>query len=301
MNLRDRFAQHQKRRPQYMTTLADQEPDHPDCPMPVDGEPEHSELGLPSSFRQESIQTAGLVSLASLERDLRCAMCDDALDSLRRLLGVRAYALKYKDQHIRGEAATTRAQASLRAHSAKISKARWRYKNSRAALIRLGADATVLLRYQEITDPDLKSLKSYIEDTSRGVGQGYTSIPWIWMNHSDLNVDEWQINALRTEWFRSRERYKRWEEQLVLLKREMVMTVRTFRKREETWDWKAQVRCPTVGMHVYALKQSRFHGELARRALLAFQLNIQDDVVSLRWAEDWFRNHVNDFGHQKSS
>jgi hypothetical protein len=82
-------------------------------------------------------------------------------------------------------------------------------------------------------------------------------------------------SALRTEWFRSRERYKRWEEQLVLLKREMTMTIRTFRKRQEVWDWKASTRCPTPGMRVYGLRQSRFYGELAERASQAFQQNIQ--------------------------
>lgn len=81
--------------------------------------------------------------------------------------------------------------------------------------------------------------------------------------------------ALRTEWFRSRERYKRWEEQLVLLKREMVMTIRTFRMRERVWEWKGRVRCPTPGMRVYALKQSRFYGELALRALKEFCRDIQ--------------------------
>jgi hypothetical protein len=81
--------------------------------------------------------------------------------------------------------------------------------------------------------------------------------------------------ALRTEWFRSRERYKRWEEHLVLLKREMVMTTRTFRKRQEVWSWKASAHCPRPGMRVYALRQSRFYRELAERALQVFRQDIQ--------------------------
>jgi hypothetical protein len=178
-----------------MGVLVDEEPDHPDCLPPVDDEPEHSELGLPSSFKSESVKTAGLSSLAELEFDLRRAMCDDALDSIRRLLGIRAYALKHKEQHIRGQVATTRAAACLQAHSAKISKARWRYDNSRAAMLRLGGDATILARYKAITTEDLKSLKSYLEDDSRGVGQGYTALPWIWRNYNGLNVDEWQVNG----------------------------------------------------------------------------------------------------------
>lgn len=280
MNARDQLVQHQKRRSQFMGTLADQEPNHPDCPPPVDDEPENSVIGLPSSFRIESLRSAGLSSPAELEFNLRRAMCNDSLDSIRRLLGARAYALKHK-QHEQGQIATTRATASLRTHSVKILQARWRYDNSRAAMIHLGGDTTVLARYQKITDGDLRYLKSYLEDDSRGLGQGYAAIPWIWRNYNGRDIDEWQINgerdlsymhsfvlitiftALRTEWFRSHERYKRWEEQLVLLKREMVMTIRTFQMREAAWDWKGRIHCPTPGMRVYALKQSRFYGELA--------------------------------------
>jgi hypothetical protein len=195
ISLRDRIERHQKQRPRFMGILVSQEPDHLDISPPINNEPEHSQLGLPSSFSAHSILSSGLSSLADLEIDLRRGMCDDALDSIRCFLGAKAVAIKFKDQHIRGEIATTRAEVSLRAHSAKIAKARWRYDNSRAALIRLGAEATVLARYQEITVTDLKPLKSYLQDDSRGVGQGYVSIPWIWRNYDALNVDEWQVNG----------------------------------------------------------------------------------------------------------
>lgn len=131
MNLRDQIVQHHNRRPQFMSALGDQEPDHPDCLPPIDDKPEHSELSLPSSFKLETLQTAGLSSLAELEFGLRRAMCDDSLDSILRLLGARAYALKCKNRK-RGQVATTRAEAGHRAHSVKIAQAQWRYDNSRA-------------------------------------------------------------------------------------------------------------------------------------------------------------------------
>jgi hypothetical protein len=123
MSLHDRITQHQKRRPQLMGVLVDQEPNHSDCLPPVDDDPENLEHGLPSSFKSESIQTAAISSLAELKFDLHCAMCDDALDSVWWLLGARAYALEDPDQHIHSQTATTRATASLQVHAVKISKA----------------------------------------------------------------------------------------------------------------------------------------------------------------------------------
>lgn len=159
------------------------------------GEPEHSDLGLPSSFTPPTLLAAGLISMAELEKDLRRGMCDDALESVRHFLGARALALNYKRRHVRGEVATTRAEAGLRAHSAKISKARWRYKNSREALKRLGFSDSDLRRYQILTAEDLRSLKSYLQDISRGVGQGYAAISWIWRSSATTHIDEWQVNG----------------------------------------------------------------------------------------------------------
>ncbi|KAG8779018.1 hypothetical protein FRC12_024685 [Ceratobasidium sp. 428] len=290
--LRDQLLEYQKRQARYMNILSDQEFNHPDQIVPTDDEPEHSELGLPSSYLRETLLAADLGSLADLELELRLSMCNDSLEAVRHLLGAKAYALNYKNRHVRGEVATTRSEAGLRAHSAKISKARWRYDNSRKAALRLNPGAPNFQRYQEITDADLKTLQSLLDDTSRGVGQGYRAIPWIWRSVTGVNNDEWQIKALKTEWFRSRERYKRWEEQLVLLKREMVMTIRSFRMREGMWKLKASSTDSTPGMRGYALRQSAFYREHALRALQAFRDNLNDDIVTLKWADNWLHDNV---------
>lgn len=181
-----------------MATLIDQDPDHSSYVLVTDDEPEHAELGMPSSFSTETLLDAGLSSLAELEKELRRGMCNDVLDFIRQLLGARAFALNHKKRHVRGEGATTRAEDGLRAHSAKISQARWRYDNSRNALIRLGADPSDLHLYQAITTDDLRSLKSYLEEHSRGVGQGYASISWIWCRNITPDIDEWQVNGTKS-------------------------------------------------------------------------------------------------------
>ncbi|KAG8744966.1 hypothetical protein FRC12_014689 [Ceratobasidium sp. 428] len=297
LNLRDRITQFQKRGVSFMGVLSEQEPDHPDLiAHPEDDEPESTDLGLPSSFAAETLDAAGLSSLVDLERDLRRSMCNDSLESLRSLLGARAFAINYKKRHERGQVQNTRSEAAIRRHTAKIEKTRWRYNNSRDALFRLGPNDTDANRYQIIKDEDLKSLKSYLEEDSRGTGQGYSSMPWIWRNNPSANHNRWQVEALKTEWFRSRERYRRWEEQLVLLKREMTMAIRTFRTREDVWKWRGESGSATPGMRGYAIRQSRFFGELARRALHAFRPNLNDDIVTLKWSEAWLSANVNDFG-----
>lgn len=77
------------------------------------------------------------------------------------------------------------------------------------------------------------------------------------------------LQALKTEWFRSRERYRRWEEQLVLLKREMVMTIRSFQRYQELWEWKSQRPSITPGMRAYACSRGKFFAELAYQMLVA--------------------------------
>ncbi|KAG8765304.1 hypothetical protein FRC12_007567 [Ceratobasidium sp. 428] len=111
----------------------------------------------------------------------------------------------------------------------------------------------------------------------------YCARGYIWLTY---------IAALKTEWFRSRERYKRWEEQLVLLKREMVMTIRLFRMREGMWKLKASSTDSTPGMRGYALQQSAFYREHALRALQAFRDNLNDDIVTLKWADNWLHDNV---------
>ncbi|KAG8695036.1 hypothetical protein FRC08_008109 [Ceratobasidium sp. 394] len=239
IKLRNQIVAFRKRASQYTGALADQEPDHPDRIPPPDDEPEHWDLGLPSSFDPATLLATGLSSLADLEKELRRGMCGNSLASTRHDLGARAFAINYKNQHVHGEAAVTRSEAVLRAHSAKIANTRWRYDNSRNALLRLGPSDLDLRRYREMTDGDLRTLKSYLEEVSRGIGQGYNGISWVWCSDAVPHSNEWQINALKTEWFRSRERYMRWKEQLVLLKREMTMTIRTFKTWEKLWRSRA--------------------------------------------------------------
>lgn len=75
------------------------------------------------------------------------------------------------------------------------------------------------------------------------------------------------VEALRTEWFRSRQRYTQLEEELKILKREMVMTVQEFGARAEIWGFKSRWEDAKPGMAEYAVQKSWFYSQLQKDAI----------------------------------
>ncbi|KAG8723585.1 hypothetical protein FRC09_002677, partial [Ceratobasidium sp. 395] len=263
--LNERIILFREKRGKYMGQC--EEPDHPDHQPAESTNPEDAELGLPSAYLQTTVNSAGLKKLAELEGNIRRADCNDTLDRIRNLLGAKASTLKYKYKNLEGHTQSTRAEAALRTHGENIRKEQWRYNNSRSALLRLGADEGDLNVYQKLQDSDLKYLKDYSEGESVKLGQKEVQMPWIWLARSDLYKDDstWlaksklifmfaqgstayyvnsTVAAMKVEWFRARARFTRWEEELKLLKREMVMSYRSFKTYESIWEFKAET-CAT--------------------------------------------------------
>ncbi|QRV97910.1 hypothetical protein RhiJN_25929 [Ceratobasidium sp. AG-Ba] len=267
--LRDRIDLFMQKRVLHMLEI-----DEPDQPRPLqfvgeDGKwAEPVELGLPSSYKTDTLAKAG------------------------RLLGSKAAVIKFKNQHLSGQTATTRAESTIQKHTAKILKARQRYLNSRDALLKLEPTEKDLDQYRDLQTRDLQTLKTYFEEYAQTTGHGKTSMSWIWRSTAAPNKEDWQIDVLKTEWFWSRERFKRWNEQLILLKREMIMSIRLFRQYQGLWEWKARNGQPSPGMRSYALKRSTFFGQLARQMLGASLEYLKDDVVHLEWANTWLRDNV---------
>ena len=172
------------------------EPDHPTRRLPTSFSPEFAELGLPSSYLRGSLEASALLKMSDLEAELRRAVCNDALKSLRTLLGAKAIALKWKRKNTSGEVQTTRAVAALKIHEEKVERARWRYNNSRDGLMRLGDKESDIKTYQELKKGDLKNLKDYLEEESPALGQGYRSIPWLWRTAAIANEEEWQLEGM---------------------------------------------------------------------------------------------------------
>ncbi|KAG8712927.1 hypothetical protein FRC09_019313 [Ceratobasidium sp. 395] len=293
--LNERIILFREKRAKYMGQC--EEPDHPDHQSAASTNPEDAELGLPSAYSKATVHSAGLEKLGELEADIRCADCNDTLDRIRDLLGAKAVTLKYKHKnHVK----VTRAEAALQTHGENIRKEQWRYNNSRSALIRLGADEGDLNVYQKLQDSDLKYLKDFSEGESIKLGQKEVTIPWIWAGRSDIYKDEdtWLAKTMKVEWFRARARFTRWEEELKLLKREMVMSYRSFKTYQSIWKFKAEMcamdGASAAGKAQYAYARSNFFRQLAEGVLRSCLSYIKDETVTLRWCSDWVSRDLSD-------
>ncbi|EUC54721.1 hypothetical protein RSOL_068660 [Rhizoctonia solani AG-3 Rhs1AP] len=262
-SLSDRVQSNRTKQASYMGDITS--PNHPKRRIVSSRHPEYSELGLPTSYLASTLKEHSTHSLLELELELRRATCNDALRSVRHLLGAKALLLRYKRKHTSGERATTRAEKTMKDHQEKISRAQWRYNNSRGALLRHSAKESDPKTYLEMKNGDLRRLDDYLEE-SKGLGQGYESIAWIWRPANTPHEEAWQAEALKTEWFRARQRYRQWEEELKLVKREMVMTVRSYEHRASVWDRKSQANSLNNGMAEYAARRSDYFSRLAKGA-----------------------------------
>ncbi|CAE7088251.1 unnamed protein product [Rhizoctonia solani] len=290
-SLRDRIEEHRKKRELYMDGA--NEPDRPRLLSfyGKDAEKEEFDLAMPSSYSAAAIESAGLTTLAAVEKELRRALCKESIECVKQLLGAKKATQNYKKKNVRGQVANTRANTILKDHDQKIGKAQWRYMNSRSALIQLGFSEADK-QFEVLADKDLQPLVTYFAEYARSTGHGYSGISWIWKTSVAPNTKEWEVTALKTEWFRSRERYKRWEEELVILKREMVMSIRTFLKFQELWEWKSVNRGVTPGMRAYACGRARFYAQHAMRVLISCREHLYDNSVELRWANKWMCDNV---------
>ncbi|QRV92025.1 elongator complex protein 1 [Ceratobasidium sp. AG-Ba] len=194
--LRDRIDVFMQKRVLHMLEI-----EEPDEPRPLqfvgeDGEwAEPIELGLPSSYKSDTLARAGILKLAEIEKRLRRGVCTDALESVKRLLGGKAAAIKFKNQHLSGQIATTRAESTIQKHTVKILKARQRYLSSRDALLKLDPTENDLDQYRDLRTQDLQPLKTYFEEYAQTTGHGKTSMSWIWRSTAAPNKEDWQVDG----------------------------------------------------------------------------------------------------------
>ncbi|KAG9097028.1 hypothetical protein FS749_007238 [Ceratobasidium sp. UAMH 11750] len=265
-----------------MGSLGD--PDHPEREQHTSPDVEYADLALPSSYITASLIAANCLHPPQVEAILRRAACEDALRVIRYLLGARSLALRYKRKNIVGEVRTTRAEQLLRDLRDKVDRARRRYDRSRDALLRLDLLALDHTTYQALGANDLKMLSDYLDTDSAGLGQGSQAVPWIWRVGTPADTENWQIDALKVEWFRARQRATQWEEELKFLKREMVMTLNSFRHNQRLWEVKSQQDNLPMGMSEYAARKSQFFKRLADDAFSRGDKMVLDTVVQLDWA-----------------
>ncbi|CUA69229.1 Elongator complex protein 1 [Rhizoctonia solani] len=200
ITLRNRIKEHLEKRDRFMADM-----DQPDSPrvqkfLEADDDDhwlQEVDLAMPSSYKASTISQISLTSLSELEKQLRRAMCNEALEAVKKLLRSRTSKIKHKDQHIRGQVPNTRARGAINLDTGKVLKARWRYENSRTALVALGMNKEDESKYLELALDDLKPLKAYYDDYAKTTGHGYNlGVPWIWKSSAAPNTEDSDVEGI---------------------------------------------------------------------------------------------------------
>jgi hypothetical protein len=72
----------------------------------------------------------------------------------------------------------------------------------------------------------------------------------------------------RVNWLRAKARYKRWEEEVLILKHEMIWTQKWFEHQKQKWEKRMEdaKMASRMGHHAYAAKQVRIWSRFGEHA-----------------------------------
>ncbi|KAF8598254.1 hypothetical protein BDV93DRAFT_561517 [Ceratobasidium sp. AG-I] len=232
------------------------------------GKPETLKIILPSSAPAKILKRYSKEPIFATEREVRRVACLKALQSVRTTAIQRAHLLKSKKAHARGIIKVTRAEGAIDCLTTRIAQYRAQYNCSREALHHLGPSAADKHTFRKLQATDLEGLSNLLLGKSQ-LGEGYVSMPWYWRvqaSEGDLDSDEISISkpelrkqyeeSIRVEWFRARERYKRWQEEVEWLQREFATTILDFECRAQIW-LKLSEEHTGSGRSAYARRQAR--------------------------------------------
>jgi hypothetical protein len=154
----------------------------------ISTEAEHAMLMLPSSFGSEAAIEGGFGFQAEQELELRVGQANDALHELRVQLGYKAFLFRTSIRNANSQKKKTRAFATKSSIEALVRVQYRRYLAARKAMIRLGASAEILVRYQKLTADQLK-IGTAAHDPSIH-GQRNSTLPWFWTMDVDVSAAE---------------------------------------------------------------------------------------------------------------
>ncbi|CAE6478744.1 unnamed protein product, partial [Rhizoctonia solani] len=228
----------------------------PSLAQETDGQPEKALLYLPSQMRN---------CLSITERSSRAIEFEQ----------IKSQMLIGKGKNARGEVANTRAQTMLNRLEQCIKNATVDYNTSFDALKKLGVTAEDLGPLKKINNEHFKGLMGLLR-AARELEEGRRKLPWFWTvrelgKTGGIKEDEEELNeAIRVEWFRGRERFCRWKEEELWLRRELASTMFSFRHMKESWKdlSKSDYARINPGYRSYCIRQSDvYHGLLTTEML----------------------------------
>jgi hypothetical protein len=176
-------------------------------PASASDQPEVTTLYLPSELDSHQLSRC-VPGLLEKEKLLREAQCSSTIERLRDQLFIKSRYLVHKGLHLRHQAANTRARALLDRNERKIRLHAAKYRDARAALLRMHGDNVSPFPWEELKQEDIRCMEdsealekrankevereayraeqegadtSDIYGNKTTPGEGRRTLSWIWM------------------------------------------------------------------------------------------------------------------------
>ncbi|KAF6758442.1 hypothetical protein DFP72DRAFT_1064583 [Ephemerocybe angulata] len=223
--------------------------------------------------------------LTEIEYQLRAAQAQEALTSLRRGLQRRITVHDLKKRWLRGQGPNTKALNLLSTIEAQIATARDEYRRARVALLALGkmlGKAGLDAFYLPLEDGDIRAMVGpdiddigTAQDPNDRTGATRRVSSWIWRHASaaEDNHTEYEAQAIKVDWAKSRARAARYQEEIKIVREEMNRALRFLEWKEAKWYERAGARQAVEevsseyddGLRAYARRQGSICLSLKRR------------------------------------
>ncbi|KAF6746462.1 hypothetical protein DFP72DRAFT_992812 [Ephemerocybe angulata] len=229
--------------------------------------------------------------LTEIEFQLRAAQAQEALTTLRRGLQRRITVHDLKKRWLRGQGPNTKALNLLATIETQIAVARDEYRQARVALLSLGkmlSKSGLESFYLPLEDGDIRAMVRPELDEPEGhqdpndrTGATRRVSSWIWRHASaaEDNHTQYEAEAIKVEWAKSRARACRYQEEIRIVREEMNRTIRFFKWKENWWYQRAGARQAMEevpadydeGLRAYATRQGSLCLSLRKRFEHAWQ------------------------------
>ncbi|KAG9221999.1 hypothetical protein CCMSSC00406_0009207 [Pleurotus cornucopiae] len=229
-------------------------------------EAEHMEVCMPSTFSQEERTQIGWAKLAEQEVELREAQINDALHDLRIALGEKSLQFRKVLRGDRSQKHVSRAWSMINSYDDRANLQKWLPINR---------------------DHDLQ-MKGDVEHANR-IGQSSHALAWFWRLQGSEVSDEVEDSPMMKEFYqinylRAKARHDRWEEEMMLLKKEVTWTLAWFTYQADWWKVKGESdeRQLSTGQQAFCRKMTAKWRDFRRRGVQA----IQQSKESQLWVEE---------------
>ncbi|KAK7461402.1 hypothetical protein VKT23_008580 [Stygiomarasmius scandens] len=229
-------------------------------------DPELLVLCLPSNMDAEDRARVGWEELARQEIALREGMIYETLMELRLQLGqrvMRYVQLRRSDN----QKETGRKYQGLKRQMEEIKEIVEDYRKEVAALERLQSRDEVRKRWKEIKEADLTVTT---EDRTTK-----TKLAWFWRDvnvpiEEELEENPQMESFYKVNYLRAKARWDRWEEEVILVKKEMTWRISWFEHAKEVWTRRAELEEISEGARVYARMEAHKWDLFAAKSRQAF-------------------------------